>query len=262
MVPGSRLRSLASHLRAAPRPAASEQEVDEDGPLAGMLVVEWTTAIQGPAAGQYLRDMGAEVIKIEGPTGDGNRHGRGTQNDTPRVGLEPQFVSCNLGKKSLSVDVKHPESLEVINKLLDKADVFLANFTQRALDDLGLGYEVLKARNPGLVYAVRTAPHRTPPPTRCHTSLSKGSVRQVCSGFGPVGPLATRKGFDGAAQAFGGIVASTGTEDTPVMVRTGPLLAPPSPRLLSAVTWLGVVVCRWARRWRTSAARRSWPWAS
>ena len=173
MVPGSRLRSLASHLRAAPRPAAaSEQEVDEDGPLAGMLVVEWTTAIQGPAAGQYLRDMGAEVIKIEGPTGDGNRHGRGTQNDTPRVGLEPQFVSCNLGKKSLSVDVKHPESLEVINKLLDKADVFLANFTQRALDDLGLGYEVLKARNPGLVYAVRrTAPHRTPPPTRCHLAL-------------------------------------------------------------------------------------------
>ena len=64
----------------------------------------------------------------------------------------------------------------------------------------------------------------------------------MCSGFGPVGPLATRKGFDGAAQAFGGIVASTGTEDTPVMVRTGPLLAPASPRLLSAVTWLGVVV--------------------
>ena len=64
-------------------------------------------------------------------------------------------------------------------------------------------------------------------------------MRQVCSGFGPVGPLATRKGFDGAAQAFGGIVASTGTEDTPVMVRTGPLLA-----LLRgcSATWLGVVV--------------------
>ena len=178
MVPGSRLRSLASHLRAAPRPA-SEQEVDEDGPLAGMLVVEWTTAIQGPAAGQYLRDMGAEVIKIEGPTGDGNRHGRGTQNDTPRVGLEPQFVSCNLGKKSLSVDVKHPESLEVINKLLDKADVFLANFTQRALDDLGLGYEVLKARNPGLVYAVRTAPHRTPP------TMPPRSQRGACGRYAP-----------------------------------------------------------------------------
>ena len=180
MAPGSRLRSLASHLRAAPRPAASEQEVDEDGPLAGMLVVEWTTAIQGPAAGQYLRDMGAEVIKIEGPTGDGNRHGRGTQNDTPRVGLEPQFVSCNLGKKSLSVDVKHPESLEVINKLLDKADVFLANFTQRALDDLGLGYEVLKARNPGLVYAVRTAPeprHPASSVTGEHECCAAGVLR-------------------------------------------------------------------------------------
>ena len=50
-------------------------------------MVEFTTAVQGPAAGQYLRDMGAEVIKIEGPSGDGNRHGRGTQNELPRLGL-------------------------------------------------------------------------------------------------------------------------------------------------------------------------------
>ena len=73
----SRLRAVAGHMRCSP---AAEQSAD--GPLKGVLVVEWTTAVQGPAAGQYLSDMGASVIKIEGPVGDGNRHGRGTQNET------------------------------------------------------------------------------------------------------------------------------------------------------------------------------------
>ena len=71
-----RLRAVSAHLRA--------ERTSNDaggGPLAGVKVVEWTTAVQGPAAGQYLRDMGASVIKIEGPVGDGNRHGRGTQNN-------------------------------------------------------------------------------------------------------------------------------------------------------------------------------------
>ena len=98
-----------------------------------------------------------------------------------------------MGKKSLSIDMKHEESMEVVLKLLEKADVFLANFTQRALDDLGLTYEVAKARNPEIIYA-------------------------VCSGFGPTGPLAGKKGFDGAAQARGGIVSITGPDAEPVMI--------------------------------------------
>ena len=98
-----------------------------------------------------------------------------------------------MGKKSLSIDMKHEESMDVVLKLLEKADVFLANFTQRALDDLGLTYEVAKARNPEIIYA-------------------------VCSGFGPTGPLAGKKGFDGAAQARGGIVSITGPDAEPVMI--------------------------------------------
>ena len=105
----------------------------------------------------------------------------------PRNGLESQFVSVNLGKRSVSLDLKDPDSLEVLKKLIDTADVFLANFTQRALDDLGLDYESLKARNKMLIYA-------------------------VCSGFGPLGPQAAKKGFDGAAQAQGGVVSITGSE--------------------------------------------------
>jgi len=116
----------------------------------------------------------------------------GEQNNLPRVALGSQFSACNLGKRSLSLDVKHPESMAVILALLERCDVFLANFTQRALDDLGLSYASLKVRNPRLIYA-------------------------VCSGFGPTGPLAGKKGFDGAAQARGGILSITGTEDMPVL---------------------------------------------
>ena len=98
--------------------------------------------------------MGASVIKIEGPVGDGNRHGRGTQNDTPRAGLEPQFVSVNMGKRSLSIDMKDPASFAVVMRLLETADVFLANFTQRALDSAGLDYETVRAgENAGTQFA-------------------------------------------------------------------------------------------------------------
>ena len=146
-----RLRAVSSHLTA-------ERTSNDAGPLAGVKVVEWTTAVQGPAAGQYLRDMGASVIKIEGPVGDGNRHGRGTQNNLvsastvdlalrasrarvgltcgvrlcrpsrqPRVGLEPQFVSVNMGKRSLSIDMKDPASMAVVLRLLEDADVFVSD---------------------------------------------------------------------------------------------------------------------------------------
>jgi crotonobetainyl-CoA:carnitine CoA-transferase CaiB-like acyl-CoA transferase len=193
----ARLQQLSSHLEASASAsaaaAASSLDGDEDGALAGTLVVELTTAIQGPAAGQYLRDMGAEVIKIEPATGDNSRHGRGFQNTLPRMGMEAQFTSANLGKKSLALNMKDPESKSVVLQLLAKADVFLANYTERALDDLGLGYGQLKELNPRIIHA-------------------------VCSGFGPIGPLAQRKGFDGAAQAFGGIISATGTEEAPVMV--------------------------------------------
>lgn len=79
-----RLCAVSSHMTTSAKLqsfVSASEAAGQDGPLAGVKVVEWTTAVQGPAAGQYLRDMGAEVIKIEGPVGDGNRHGRGTQND-------------------------------------------------------------------------------------------------------------------------------------------------------------------------------------
>ena len=74
-------------------------------PLSGITVVEMTIAVQGPAAGLYLRDMGAQVIKVEPPLGDASRYGRGRQNETPAGTLGPQFVACNRGKRSVCVDL-------------------------------------------------------------------------------------------------------------------------------------------------------------
>ena len=107
--------------------------------------------------------------------------------------MSPQFTAFNLGKRSLALDLKHELSRQVVVKLLDTADVFLANYTQRALDALGFSFETLHQRNPRLVYA-------------------------TASGFGSKGPLAKRKGLDGAAQALSGLVALTGYPEQPMMV--------------------------------------------
>ena len=167
---GRRLKRLSAEfcgelLNNSSAAAEARNEPTEDGPLAGIRVVEVTTAVQGPAAGQYLRDMGAEVIKVEGPIGDGNRHGLGVQNSLPRIGMGTQFVSVNMGKRSLSLDLKHPESIEVVLRLLETADIFLGNFTQRALDVLGLSYKAVQARNAKIIYACSGQRFRPSGPT-------------------------------------------------------------------------------------------------
>ena len=125
--------------------------------------------------------------------GDGPRHFRGIGNKLPRGQMSPQFAAFNLGKRSISLDLKHELSRQVLVKLLDTADVFLANYTQRALDNLGLSFKEVHTRNPKLVYA-------------------------TASGYGPKGPLAKTKGLDGAAQALSGLVSLTGYPEEPMMV--------------------------------------------
>ena len=74
-------------------------------PLAGLTVVEMTIAVQGPAAGVYLRDMGADVFKVEPPLGDPSRYNRARQNETPDGTMVPQYAACNRGKRSLCIDL-------------------------------------------------------------------------------------------------------------------------------------------------------------
>ena len=159
-------------------------------PLDGITVVEMTIAVQGPAAGGYLRDMGAQVIKVEPPIGDASRHGRGRENTTPLGTIGPQFVACNRGKRSVCVDLSTELGMKAVHKLLETADVFLTNYRPAALTKMGLDYATLHTQYPTLIYA---------------------SV----NGFGPKGPDRDRAMLDGAAVARGGLVAMTGSPEDP-----------------------------------------------
>ena len=156
------------------------------GPLAGIRIVDWTIWQQGPVAGAMLGDLGAEVIKIEErERGDGGR----AMLSFPD-GKSPYWEMNNRNKKSVAVDLKKPEGVELVRRLIDRSDVFVQNFRPGVADKLGLDYETLKARNPELIYATASA-------------------------FGPVGPERSARAYDLIGQARSGFLLRTGHEDEP-----------------------------------------------
>lgn len=157
-------------------------------PLEGIKVVELARALQGPVAGQYLADMGADVIKVEPALGDPNRQVRGVRAGELEGGFGTQFVSANRGKRSLWLDLRLETSLQVVRKLIAGADVFLSNYLEPSLRAMGLGYEQLRETNPDLVYA-------------------------LVNGYGAVGWDAHKRMLDGAAAARGGLYHVTGPSD-------------------------------------------------
>jgi len=163
-------------------------------PLEGFTVVELASAVQGPAAGLYLRDMGAEVLKVEPPIGDSSRHGRNRNNETPEGTYGPQFVAVNRGKRSLCIDLTTDLGKKTLHRLLEKADVMLTNYRMPALKKLGFDYETLRELYPDLVYA-------------------------NVNGFGAKGPDADKAMLDGAAVARGGMLSLTGQKgELPVLL--------------------------------------------
>jgi crotonobetainyl-CoA:carnitine CoA-transferase CaiB-like acyl-CoA transferase len=152
------------------------------GPLAGVKVVEIAHIMAGPVCGLMLADLGADVIKVEKiPGGDDTR-----RTLPPAVGDQSAaFMMMNRNKRGIAVDLKRPEGLEVMHRLLRDADVLIENHRRGTMERLGLGYEALARENPGLVYC---------------------SV----SGFGRTGPYADRGGFDLIAQGMSGLMSITG----------------------------------------------------
>ena len=151
------------------------------GPLAGMKVIELAHIMAGPACGMMLADMGADVIKVEKPDGDDSR--RFLPPDIK--GESAAFMMMNRNKRGIALDLKAPDAIEVLKTLLDSADVVIENYRHDTMGRLGLGYETLRATNPGLVYC-------------------------AVSGFGRTGPYAERGGFDLIAQGMSGLMSITG----------------------------------------------------
>ena len=155
-------------------------------PLHGLTVLEFTHAVMGPSAGLVLADLGATVVHVEPPEGDATRRLRGMG-----TGF---FSYFNRNKQSLAVDLKHPDGLALIDRLLATADVLVENFGPGTMDRLGLGYEVLSARWPRLIYC----------------SLK---------GFMP-GPYEQRHAMDEVVQMMGGLAYMTGPPGMPLRAGT------------------------------------------
>jgi len=116
------------------------------GPLRGFKIIDMSRVLSGPIATGLLADQGADVIKVEPPAGDIVRKmGGGT-------GLGPGFLTSNRGKRSIVLDLKSAAGIEVVKRLVADADVFVQNFRPGAIEGMGLGYDVLKAINPRLLF--------------------------------------------------------------------------------------------------------------
>jgi len=152
------------------------------GPLSGLKVIELAHIMAGPFCGQLLADMGADVIKVEKvPGGDDTRRMVPPQID----GESAAFMILNRNKRGVAINLKTSAGKAVLQKLLNTADVVVENFRVGTMERLGLGYETLRAQNPGLIYCQIT-------------------------GFGRTGPYADRAGFDLIAQGIAGLMSVTG----------------------------------------------------
>jgi CoA:oxalate CoA-transferase len=163
-------------------------------PLEGIKVIEIGQEIQGPFAGLFLADQGADVVKVENKeTGDLSRWMAASLIGGPGVrnaAVSHYFIAMNRGKRSITADLKKPAAIEIVRRMVKAYDVLLTNYRPGVLDRLGLGYEEVRKLNPRIVYA-------------------QGSS------WGPKGPWVMRPSRDTLAQAASGIMAKTGMPSDP-----------------------------------------------
>jgi crotonobetainyl-CoA:carnitine CoA-transferase CaiB-like acyl-CoA transferase len=185
-------------------------------PLAGVKVLELSQIMAGPTCGLMLSDMGADVIKVEKwPGGD---DARGYSKASDGAAMAPSFMMINRGKRSLAVDIRTPQGQAVVKRLVQGADVLTENFRMGALEKQGLGYDELSKVNPALIYC-------------------------SINGYGRMGPMAAKGGFDLILQAFSGLMSVTG-EVGGKPVKTGNSVADMNAGLIGAFGILAAYIQR------------------
>jgi crotonobetainyl-CoA:carnitine CoA-transferase CaiB-like acyl-CoA transferase len=188
--------------------------------LDGIRVLDLSRVIAGPYSAMLLGDLGADVIKLERPgRGDDLRALRGEN------GMSAVFAAVNRNKRGIAVDLQNPEGAALAFELARRADVVVENFLPGVADRLGLGYETVRAANPGIVYASVT-------------------------GFGQTGPHARRPGYNLIAQGMSGIMAITGMSGHPP-TRAGGSVAD----LAAAFVAFGAINAALVHRLRTGAGQ-------
>jgi crotonobetainyl-CoA:carnitine CoA-transferase CaiB-like acyl-CoA transferase len=162
------------------------------GPLEGIRVLDFTSMVAGPVATMMLADQGAEVIKVEPPRGELMRH-----LSQSRKGMSAFFLCCNRNKRSLAIDLKAAEGLEIVNKLIATADVLVHNFRPGAAERAGIGEAAVRALRADIIYV-------------------------SINGYGERGPYANQRAYDPVIQALSGLAEIQRDRDTgrPRMVRT------------------------------------------
>ena len=163
------------------------------GPLDGVRVIDLTAMISGPLGAMILADQGADVIKVEAPgIGDHSRHVA-----TRRGGFSASFLNNNRNKRSIALDLKHPDGLAALKRMIAGADAVMQNFRPGVVERLGIGYQDACAIRPGIIYASIT-------------------------GFGETGPYAGKPVFDPLIQSLSGLTTVQAGSDQrrPALVRT------------------------------------------
>ncbi len=164
---------------------------ESNGPCAGFRVLEFGTMVSGPLAGQYLGDLGADVIKVESLVGDTARWTGPPERD----GINGFFSQFNRNKRAISVDMKTAQGIEIVRKLALSVDVIICNYRPGVAERLGFGYDSLSKENPGLIFVSVT-------------------------GFGPDGPYSEQPVYDLVVQGMSGTMPAQGKPGPPQMIRS------------------------------------------
>jgi len=185
------------------------------GILDGVHVLDLTRNFAGPFCTQILGDLGADVVKVERPgAGDDTREWRPPDWN----GISTSFLSFNRNKRSLAVDLDHPDGQAIVRRLALRADVLVESFRRGSLAKRGLDYEGLHAENPRIVYC-------------------------SINGFGSIGPLRDRPGYDPVVQAYSGIMSLTG-EPGRRPLRTGPSIVDTGTGMWCGLAVVGALYAR------------------